>query len=272
MTSNKTAKDHYIAISDPDTALAAPLKSAFLTRLLAKDSATQGYCQDAETSVMTVLTDLSMTSIDCQTSSIISFSEDGPDAAQQLPVLRQFPVIHIATTARIIEENVRHIQEWLAISIGKPDSADGIRNRRIKILDRHVEKRLTEMNIHLRFWMEIVDLWVSNNVAYLDGVQAQSVKRLTLLATIFLPISLAASLLSMSTRAADLGNLWYDYFGISVIALFLVSMGYYCLLIWDRIQIFEMKGIASLALILVAIRYVKRVKWRLLIPVFFFLS
>lgn len=46
--------------------------------------------------------------------------------------------------------------------------------------------------------------------------QASSLKRLTIFAAVFLPISLASSLLSMSTRAAALGVLWYDFFGINV--------------------------------------------------------
>ena len=54
--------------------------------------------------------------------------------------------------------------------------------------------------------------------------ETQGVARLTLLATIFLPLSLAASILSMQTRLADLRWLLYDFFGgffiITTIALF----------------------------------------------------
>jgi hypothetical protein len=64
--------------------------------------------------------------------------------------------------------------------------------------------------------------------------QADSVGMLTVLATIFLPMSLAASVLSMSTRFKDVGVLLYDLFGVVVIIsvvifilmilLFIVSM------------------------------------------------
>ncbi|KAK2030812.1 hypothetical protein LX32DRAFT_637870 [Colletotrichum zoysiae] len=58
--------------------------------------------------------------------------------------------------------------------------------------------------------------------------QTNSVKRLTLLATIFLPLSLAAGILSMQTRFRDLGVLIYDFFGVVVISLaflFLILLG-----------------------------------------------
>lgn len=53
-----------------------------------------------------------------------------------------------------------------------------------------------------------------------------SLKRLTLFASVFLPISLASSLLSMSTRAATLGALWYDFFGICIVLGFIMYVVY----------------------------------------------
>ncbi|GKT64741.1 hypothetical protein ColTof4_07138 [Colletotrichum tofieldiae] len=50
-----------------------------------------------------------------------------------------------------------------------------------------------------------------------DMEQADSLQRLTVLATIFLPLSLAAAVLSMQTRFSDLGALLYDFFGVAVV-------------------------------------------------------
>lgn len=47
-----------------------------------------------------------------------------------------------------------------------------------------------------------------------DINQTKGVQQLTLLATIFLPLSLASGLLSMQTRFKDLGTLLYDFFGV----------------------------------------------------------
>ncbi|EWG54718.1 hypothetical protein FVEG_17376 [Fusarium verticillioides 7600] len=56
--------------------------------------------------------------------------------------------------------------------------------------------------------------------------QNRSVQQLTLLATIFLPLSLAAGVLSMQTRFKDLGTLLYDFFGVVVLlaAIVLIIM------------------------------------------------
>ena len=56
--------------------------------------------------------------------------------------------------------------------------------------------------------------------------QASSLKRLTIFASVFLPISLASSLLSMNTRAATLGVLWYDFFGVSLVLGFIMYAVY----------------------------------------------
>lgn len=47
--------------------------------------------------------------------------------------------------------------------------------------------------------------------------QTNSVQRLTILATTFLPLSLSAGVLSMQTRFKDLGPLLYDFFGVVVL-------------------------------------------------------
>ncbi|KAG5743748.1 hypothetical protein H9Q70_013540 [Fusarium xylarioides] len=62
-----------------------------------------------------------------------------------------------------------------------------------------------------------------------DMNQSGNVQMLTLLATIFLPLSLSAGVLSMQSRFKDLGDLLYDFFGVvvllaAVVALFLVAM------------------------------------------------
>jgi hypothetical protein len=47
--------------------------------------------------------------------------------------------------------------------------------------------------------------------------ESGSIKRLTILATVFLPLSLASSILSMQTRLRDLGILLFDFLGVFVV-------------------------------------------------------
>lgn len=54
--------------------------------------------------------------------------------------------------------------------------------------------------------------------------EAQNVRLLSILASIFLPVSLACGLLSMQTRFADLHVLVYDFFGVLALLGILVGV------------------------------------------------
>ncbi|KAI1469142.1 uncharacterized protein F4812DRAFT_422164 [Daldinia caldariorum] len=54
--------------------------------------------------------------------------------------------------------------------------------------------------------------------------QSGNVQNLTLLATIFLPLSLAAGVLSMQSRFKNLGSLIYDFFGVVVLLVAIVIL------------------------------------------------
>ncbi|RSM09294.1 hypothetical protein CEP52_004178 [Fusarium oligoseptatum] len=72
---------------------------------------------------------------------------------------------------------------------------------------REVKERLQKLSDGLEHDLKFLEL--ARNVNQTRGVQ-----QLTLLATIFLPLSLAAGVLSMQTRFKDLGSLLYDFFGV----------------------------------------------------------
>ncbi|KAI1813466.1 hypothetical protein GGS20DRAFT_586492 [Poronia punctata] len=77
---------------------------------------------------------------------------------------------------------------------------------------------------------------LEQDLKYLDLARSlketESVQRLTLLATIFLPPSLASAILSMQTRFQDLGYLLYDFFGVLVLisAVALLGLGLFSVL------------------------------------------
>lgn len=56
--------------------------------------------------------------------------------------------------------------------------------------------------------------------------QQAAVKLLTWIACIFLPLSTASSILSMSSRAKDIGSVWWDWLSIVVITGLVVLLGY----------------------------------------------
>lgn len=65
--------------------------------------------------------------------------------------------------------------------------------------------------------------------------QATSVKRLSVIAAIFLPLTMASSLLSMNNRVRDLGPLWWDYAGIVTVVAFCVLTGYRLSTVWHDV-------------------------------------
>ncbi|MCJ1383215.1 hypothetical protein MMC17_006328 [Xylographa soralifera] len=75
--------------------------------------------------------------------------------------------------------------------------------------------------------------------------QALNVTRLTILAAIFLPLSLFSSLLSMNNRAADLGLLWYDYVGVCTMLIFCVFIVYQYMRIKDILKVTQATATAK---------------------------
>ncbi|KAF2456065.1 hypothetical protein BDY21DRAFT_55453 [Lineolata rhizophorae] len=96
--------------------------------------------------------------------------------------------------------------------IRRADETRQMKDSKLKELDSELKTRMTKSN----------------------EAQEKSLKRLTVLAEIFLPFSLACSLLSMSIRVVDLGFLWYDFFGLSTTIMFLTFTTYLWMRRWDR--------------------------------------
>lgn len=88
----------------------------------------------------------------------------------------------------------------------------------------------------------------------LDVYESRGVKRLTLLATIFLPLSLSASILAMNTRFRDLHLLLFDFVGVFFVLGSFALMIYVFIVIRDRLaEIGRMsKGIKRSAMLLLA--------------------
>ena len=66
------------------------------------------------------------------------------------------------------------------------------------------------------------DMAVANSTAS----QATSLERLTIIAVIFLPLSLASSLLAMTESVQDMGERWFDWLGLWLTMGFVVALVY----------------------------------------------
>lgn len=74
--------------------------------------------------------------------------------------------------------------------------------------------------------------------AFINAQQASDARRLTIMATIFLPLGLSSSLLAMSTPAASLGWLWFEWAGLCLLIALPAATVYFGWLwlarTWDR--------------------------------------
>jgi hypothetical protein len=101
--------------------------------------------------------------------------------------------------------------------------------------DRH--SRFEYLLIKYRARVESLKSTMNDVENYMDAVaicaqqftnesQASSLKRLTLVASVFLPLTMACSLLSMTTRVNELGPIWWDWFGIVTTLGVVIVAGY----------------------------------------------
>ncbi|KAH6976524.1 hypothetical protein BKA56DRAFT_674971 [Ilyonectria sp. MPI-CAGE-AT-0026] len=96
---------------------------------------------------------------------------------------------------------------------------------------KEVKERLDRLLSGLEHHLKFLDLARNMN-------QTRGVQQLTLLATIFLPMSLAAGVLSMQSRFRDLGSLLYDFFGVVILlgAIVLILLLFMLLLAYAKEQ------------------------------------
>ena len=74
--------------------------------------------------------------------------------------------------------------------------------------------------------VETSDRRLASFVAQFGQDQANSTKRLTIVASIFLPLTLSASLMAMTTRVRAIGDLWYDWAGLCFVTGTIVFVVY----------------------------------------------
>ncbi|KAM0445262.1 hypothetical protein ACHAO4_009860 [Trichoderma viride] len=93
----------------------------------------------------------------------------------------------------------------------RPDVTElAVLSAEIRGCSKDIMTRLARMSDDLDHNLQLLRLSKDMN-------QSGNVQMLTLLATIFLPLSLSAGVLSMQSRFKDLGDLLYDFFGVVVL-------------------------------------------------------
>lgn len=127
----------------------------------------------------------------------------------------QHDMQHVRGFAQIVRD-VERVTEVTLASIAEFHEIASDRRRQHRMIVHETRAKLTALNDVIHDVLGYYDNVVHIQNSARSIAEASSLKRLTMFAAVFLPISLASSLLGMSTRAATLGVLWYDFFGISV--------------------------------------------------------
>lgn len=203
-----------------------PLYTEFKRVLESELSAIALFNGDTQLGAKLASLDILRASIECWSRFLLSVRQQSsgedftPDHFQL-----QHDLQHIMRFSRTVRDIAQATEATLASIEDLPD-ANSDRQHRYRKISFELQWKLSA----IKHVMEDIKANHDNLRNVLSSArniaQESSLKRLTIFASAFLPISLASSLLSMSTRAATLGALWYDFFGISVIIGFVIFAMY----------------------------------------------
>jgi hypothetical protein len=148
--------------------------------------------------------------------------EDFETYEQEPPLLgdREY-VADFARASRDLIQAIVLAEE--AVDLIERFSNDSLRRwRQIKLQSKTSRETLEHV---IKDTEDYIDGFVARGTALTQEAQADSLKRLTLVASIFLPLTMACSLLSMSNRVNAIGAVWWDWLGIVLIIGLLVVIG-----------------------------------------------
>jgi hypothetical protein len=149
-------------------------------------------------------------------------TQDFETSTGQSPMLadREY-IVDFARACRDLVHAIEAAEE--AVELAHSFSPSSLSQWRYLKLESKVQRRtLTQM---IKDTADNVDSFVANATTLTQEAQAASLKRLTLVASVFLPLTMACSLLSMNSRANEIGPIWWDWLGIVLIIGVVVIVG-----------------------------------------------
>lgn len=230
-----------------------PLSTKFQNLLESEESATGLFDGDTQLGAKLASLDMLRATAECWYKFLTSIRKQSittafePDSYQL-----KHDMQHIREFTQIVRD-IGEATEATLTSIADFHDISPARRHRFHIIVHETRWKLSAMKDVIKDVQSCYDNLMHFQDSTRSIAQASSLKRLTIFASIFLPISLASSLLSMSTRAATLGVLWYDFFGISV------SFGFIMYVVY---QVF--RKVAKLSMSRDSLRLVWNLCWRIL--------
>lgn len=186
---------------------------------------------NGEDAVKLIILDLFRAVIECWAVFALELAQHTAASTKKIDTEGRLRNVRVWQKLRAAPRDIRLAMDHLFVSTRRDLPLAG-REQLDRIKDE-MDSKLQSIDHCISDAMALVSDLSTTHTAAGQEEQALSVKRLTMLAAIFLPLSLASSLLSMGSRAADLGVLWYDYIGVSVLLIFLAAVVLQSLRLWD---------------------------------------
>ncbi|KAL9107194.1 MAG: hypothetical protein Q9227_007894 [Pyrenula ochraceoflavens] len=212
-----------------------PLKACFQNLLLSTTSATSLLHYDPSLSTKLVTLDLLRSALECWIRFLAQLTEDsswtGVNRKTTDSNINIFShdnnMLQLRAFSSAIDDLSQAIQ-YTTDSILLRLNTNSQSPATIHIRDIHLTTRAKLSTLH-SLSSELVsrEQRISETIRSLAARdEANSLRAVTILAAIFLPLTLASSLLSMQNRASSLGAIWYDFIGLALllgVPLFITS-------------------------------------------------
>jgi hypothetical protein len=220
----------------------SPLKDHF-HRIVHSDSSSCSLGRpDTEVAIMLVAIDLLRAAIECWMVHVTLLSRrvlDMPtDDTRQEPAANFESLQNIRTVPRDLQaamDLVFDTARGRLEATGHYGSATTLESIRLE-----ANAKLQTVKYAVDDLVERFSSYAEMRTAHIHREQTSSIKRLTALASVFLPVSLASGILSMGTRAVDLDLIWFDFFGVSLLLITIavvvyqtMRLGHILLARWD---------------------------------------
>ena len=212
----------------------SPLKDHFLRVLMSSSAASSIEHESPEMTIKLIMLDLLRAVIECWTVFVWQLVHEANEVTDSIDAQSRLHNVRVWQGLESAPRDIRLATEYLVRSVERNLLPAG--RRKLDSIVVEMDARIRSIDNRIHDIVACLSDLSSTRTAVTQEEQALSVKRLTLLAAVFLPLSLASSLLSMGTRAVNLGVLWYDYLGISVLLVFLAYLAYQTLRAWDMGQ------------------------------------
>ena len=203
------------------------LKYHFLRRIHSKASAMSIKQKSSSFACQMIVLDLLAATIECW---ILFLAQILPKIRRYVPGFDERSRLRNASALEnfvvVIRDLELAFQYTLRAALGSIDPKDESTRPALAAMEVELTTKIQSLRNKVQDMIDSIESNSAVRRSIIQENQTLAVNRLTVLAAIFLPISLASSLLSMSTRVVDLGTLWYDYFGLSSTLILGVYLAY----------------------------------------------